>query len=207
MTATVHPLPSTEVPVVPPRVGKPWDLTDFEGIVAGVRDGLDLEKIAAAIGRRTNSVPAQLRKLLPHDQRGAHGDVARQLLAEHLEDPDYDWRAELARPAPARPIVVEQRHGFAGFERDDLIPLVHAVLIAGSAVPEEMRSEAVKIATVLNLWHRIEEFRRDHLYQRPGMEMSFDEVTREARQWSEFHNGSRLYGASHPWSEREYAYF
>ncbi|MDO5496117.1 MAG: hypothetical protein Q4G64_10410 [bacterium] len=202
MTASVHHLSSPEEDAPPlDRRGLTWGLFDYEGIVAGARAGWDLDEIAESIGRNARNLAHQIRHMLPHEQRAARGDVALQLLAEHLEEnPDYDWRAELAKPEPPRPIVVERRQGFAGFGREDLVPLLHAVLSAGDSVPVALREKAISISTTLDLWDRLQDFRRDHLYRLNGMHQSYTTAIEDSWEWVKFHRGNDL-DTHHPWSE------
>nr|NLD40921.1 hypothetical protein [Actinomycetales bacterium] len=187
-------------PTRPHRSGQAWDSVDYEGILNGVREGLGFEGIANRIGRRSTAVSGKVRDLLPPEERKARGPVALELLKRHVDDPGYDWRAVLATPDPPRPVVVEKNFGFAGFAREDLIPLIHAVLSAGDSVPREMRTDAVRMAVVLNLWHRIETFRRDWLYLRSDAEMTYHAANEEARQWIYLHSGQQEDELTHPWS-------
>lgn len=134
--------PSTSTPAAPRRSGEPWTTSDFETIVrvCREREGPTVEVIAQEVERSPGAVRAQLKKLLPLDQRGGPIDlVPAQLRRALLADEDYDWQGHLVATPPPAP-VVEHVHppavltGIRGLGNDELLAMARAM--AALAVPD-----------------------------------------------------------------------
>lgn len=114
----------------PKRSGKLWEALDYELLVEGVREGLDVPALAERVGRVDSSVAQRLRRLLPLPQRECLADQVLPALRTALADPDYDWQAEMLLMPPPRPIVHQEviRTGLDGLTADDAVTIAYALL-------------------------------------------------------------------------------
>lgn len=94
-------LPTHHEPTKKPnRHGQPWVMSDYELMVQGVRDGLELPSLASRIGRAENVLLPRLRRLLPAAQRECYPELVLDALRTALADDTYDWRHEMLLSPP-----------------------------------------------------------------------------------------------------------
>lgn len=117
----------------PKRSGKLWEPLDYELLVEGVREGLDVPALAERVGRPENSVWQRLRRLVPVPQRGCLTDQLLPVLRTALADPAYDWQAEMRLTPPPAPIVHREviRTGIEGLTDADAVTVAYALLASG----------------------------------------------------------------------------
>ncbi len=117
----------------PKRSGKLWEPLDYELLVEGVREGLDVPALAERVGRVENSVWQRLRRLVPLAQRDCLADQLLPVLRAALADPDYDWHAEMLLTPPPRPIIHQEvvRTGLDGLAAADAVTVAYALLASG----------------------------------------------------------------------------
>jgi hypothetical protein len=137
----------------PARSGLPWSDEDFEGVMRGCREGLRLEQIAVRIGRAPGSLRAQLKRLLPADERHLPVDLALPRLRQLNADGDYDWLAAMAwQPVPpwTPPPAPHLRPGLAGMPDDQLVSLVASLAVSHFSVHPWLQQQ---IATEMRTRH------------------------------------------------------
>lgn len=117
----------------PKRSGRLWEQLDYELLVEGVREGLDVPALAERVGRVDSSVWQRLRRLLPLAQRECHLDQVLPALRTALADPAYDWQAEMLLIPPPTPIVHQEivRTGLDGLSADHAVTIAYALLASG----------------------------------------------------------------------------
>lgn len=117
----------------PKRSGKLWEDLDYELLVEGIREGLDVPALAERVGRVENSVWQRLRVLVPLPQRSCLADQVLPVLRTALADPEYDWRAEMRLTPPPAPIVRREivHTGLDGLTADDAVTIAYALLASG----------------------------------------------------------------------------
>lgn len=125
----------------PSRSGKLWETSDYEAMVAAIRDGAaDEAAIAERIGRSESTVGDRLRRLLPLPQRGCLPDRVLPALQDALADPDYDWAHEMLLSPPPTPIVRQEviRSGLAGLNDDQVVTIAYALMASAGAEEAEL---------------------------------------------------------------------
>ncbi|SFS15107.1 hypothetical protein SAMN04487783_1970 [Agrococcus baldri] len=80
-----------------PRSGQPWAEEDFAAIMQACRSGATIEQIARRIGRTPTSLPMQIRRMLPLEERQLTAELALPRLRQLDEHGDYDWLAAMAQ--------------------------------------------------------------------------------------------------------------
>ncbi len=117
----------------PKRSGKLWEDLDYELLVEGIREGLDVPALAERVGRVENSVWQRLRVLVPLPQRSCLADQLLPVLRTALADPEYDWQAEMRLTPPPAPIIRKEivRTGLAGLTDEDAVAIAYALLASG----------------------------------------------------------------------------
>lgn len=133
----------TPVAAKPKRSGKLWEELDYELLVEGIREGLDVPALAERVGRVESSVWQRLRRLVPLPQRGCLTDQLLPVLRTALDDPEYDWRTEMRlTPAPA-PIVHQEvvRTGLDGLSDDQMVTVAYALLASSGHEEAELFAE------------------------------------------------------------------
>lgn len=122
------------------RSGKAWEPSDYESLVEGIRQGLELPALATRLGRSTNVVSIRLRRLLPLAQRDCLFDQVLPALRIVLADPGYDWRAEMLLSPPPAPIIHQEaiRTGLDGLSDEQVITVAYALLASGGREEGEL---------------------------------------------------------------------
>lgn len=122
------------------RSGKAWEPSDYESLVEGIRQGLQLPALATRLGRSTNVVSIRLRRLLPLAQRDCLPDQVLPALRLALADHGYDWRAEMLLSPPPAPVIHQEviRTGLDGLSDDQVITLAYALLASGGREEAEL---------------------------------------------------------------------
>ncbi|WP_347269069.1 hypothetical protein [Paracoccus sp. (in: a-proteobacteria)] len=117
----------------PKRSGRLWETLDYELLVEGIREGLDVPALAERVGRVESSVWQRLRRLVPLPQRGCLADQLLPVLRTALADPAYDWQAEMRLTPPPAPIVRKEivHNGLDGLTADDAVAIAYALLASG----------------------------------------------------------------------------
>jgi hypothetical protein len=141
---TVPPVPRPRPghPGRPSRSGQPWTDDDYERLVALVREGHGIARIADALDRTEGAVTPRLRALLPPEQRAILADRVLPTLRDHVrERPDYPWAEVMVTMPPPAPIVEEVVHraGIAGLESELLAEVAWAVLHCETAASAAVR--------------------------------------------------------------------
>lgn len=116
------------------RHGQPWTDDDYEGLISGVRSGLDEPEIARTLGRPSSTIIARTRMLLPVEVRQCPHDRVLPAARDAFERDDYDWRTTILLTPPPRPIVTPPpviRHGIAGLSADDLGTIAYSLASTG----------------------------------------------------------------------------
>ena len=122
------------------RSGLTWQPSDYESLVDGIREGLDLPALASRLGRSSNGVSTRLRRLLPLAQRDCLFDQVLPALRLALADPGYDWRAEMLLSPPPAPIIHQEviRTGLDGLSDDQVVTVAYALLASGGREEAEL---------------------------------------------------------------------
>lgn len=122
------------------RSGLTWQPSDYESLVDGIREGLDLPALASRLGRSSNGVSTRLRRLLPLAQRDCLFDQVLPALRLALADPGYDWRAEMLLSPPPAPIIHQEviRTGLDGLSDDQVVTVAYALLASGGREEGEL---------------------------------------------------------------------
>ncbi len=116
----------------PNRHGQPWLMSDYELMVQGVRDGLELPSLASRLGRAEKVLLPRLRRLLPAAQRECYPELVLDALRTALADDTYDWRHEmLLSPPIIRNEIVHS--GLDGLSDDQVVTVAYALLVSGGA--------------------------------------------------------------------------
>lgn len=132
---------TTPKPAPGSRHGQAWDASDYELLVQGVREGLNVPQLAERIGRHESTVLPRVRRLLPVTQRGCLTDVVLVAARRVLADPEFDWQAEMLLSPPPAPIIRNEvvRTGIAGLDDEHLVIIGYALM----ATSPELHSDVL----------------------------------------------------------------
>lgn len=131
---------------VPARSGRPWTDEETTRVVALIRAGTGVDRIATQVQRGSTSVHNRIRRMLPLAHRSCPTDMVLTTLRDHLRDPEYDWRAAMLLSPPPRPVVRPPevvRTGITGLVDDDLVGITHSVLLDDRCATAELRERLV----------------------------------------------------------------
>lgn len=136
-------LPDHQEPAKPVRRhGQPWLIADYELLVQGLRDGLEVPALAARLGRSASVMLPRLRRLLPVAQRECPPEFIMDALRAALADADYDWRGEmLLSPPIVRNEIVHT--GVEGLTDDEAVTVVYALLASAGHEEAELLERLV----------------------------------------------------------------
>lgn len=137
---------ATPRPAVASRHGHSWEASDYDLLVEGIRQGLDVPALAERLGRVERTVYPRVRRLLPLAQRDCLPELVLSAARTALQDTEYDWRSEmLLTPAPAPIVRNEIVHtGLAGLTNEQLVPIGYALMAVSGELQEEPLAGVVR---------------------------------------------------------------
>ncbi|GEK81406.1 hypothetical protein ABA31_27570 [Agrococcus baldri] len=134
-----------------PRSGQPWAEEDFAAIMQACRSGASIEQIARRIGRTPTSLPMQIRRMLPLDERHLTAELALPRLRQLDEQGDYDWLAAMAQREQtawerAQEVRAEQRsRGLEALSDEHLLGVAHALVACAVEVSVDLQREVAEV--------------------------------------------------------------
>lgn len=167
------------------RSGLIWEPSDYESLVDGIREGLDLPALAYRLGRPTNGVSTRLRRLLPLAQRSCLLDQVLPALRVALADPDYDWRAEMLLSPPPAPIIHREvvRTGLDGLSEDQVITVAYALLASDGREEGELLDQLYGRLESEGLMERLIGMRAQRAVHSSPFSMDEDSAWAHASYW------------------------
>lgn len=165
-------------------------MTDYELLVQGLRDGLDLDGLAEFARRSVASVSQRVRRLLPVAQRGCLAEVMLDAARTALADEAYDWRNEmLLSPPVIRNEIV--RTGLDGLEQNHLVTIAYALMASGGDSEHLLLQQLMPRLRDEHLLARIVAIRAHHALRASPTPLTWREARDHAERW--------VHGSDHPY--------
>ncbi|MFT4295298.1 MAG: hypothetical protein QM582_07790 [Micropruina sp.] len=174
----------------PNRHGQPWVIADYELLVQGVREGLELPALASRIGRTETVLLPRLRRLLPVAQRDCFPELVLDALRTALADDGYDWRHEmLLSPPIVRNEII--RSGLDGLTDDQAVTIGYALLASGGAEEAELFEQLAPRLSESRLMDRLVDLRACRVVRSSPYSVDADSAWAHASYWVHGRRGYR----------------